>query len=313
MSCQPDYISRYELETMKTQMFPARLNSRVFFGPLNSITNLSFLTENNIKHIVTVNIPTTLCMKYCEKIPMNIDEYTLLTLDSNLPGSVNGMDDALVRFSQVFSNNIKNFVKSQLPDSMNLLYSTSSLNYLASNIITCEGYEKLVVFNDFLALVQNSSDLYGNALIVSSNGNDDSLVALLSSAVLKDNINLQLNSVIQHLQMLRPSMKAANYNKIQYSQGFIQYCELIKSKCWKELMKKEQINRERKALLANRNSSYKREEPNYIEASNNQYYNEVGDDRSFSENKMMTPTCDLDHMKQEFPDRVFKKLRYSQE
>lgn len=313
MSCQPDYISRYELETMKTQMFPARLNSRVFFGPLNSITNLAFLTENNIKHIVTVNIPTSLCMKYCEKIPMSIDEYSLLTLDPNLPGSLNGMDDALVRFNQVFSNNIKSFVKSQLPDSLNLLYSTASLNYLASNIVTVEGYEKLVVFNDFLSLVQNSPGVCGNALIVSSNGNDDSLVALLSSAVLKDNINMQLSSVIQHLQMLRPSMKAANYNKIQYSQGFIQYCELIKSKCWKELLKKEQITRERKTMLANRNTSYKREDPAYIEASNNQYYSEVADDRSSSEGKMMTPTSALDHMKQEFPDRMFKKLRYSQE
>lgn len=298
---------------MKTQMAPARLNSRIFFGPLNSITNLKFLTENNIKHIITVNIPTTLCMKYCEKIPMNIDEYTLLTIDSNLPGSMNGMNENLVRFNQIYSNNMKNFVKSQLPDSMDLLYSTSSLNTLTSNIVTCEGYEKLVVFNDFLSLVQNSnSEVYGNALIVSSNGNDDSLVALLCSIVLKENISLQLNSVIQHLQILRPSMKAVNYNKIQYSQGFIQYCELIKSKCWKDLMKIEQINRERKAMLANRNMSYKREELDCSDSSDNQYYNDIRDDRSMSENKMMTPTSDLDQMKQNFPERTFKKLRTSE-
>ncbi len=59
-------------------------------------------------------------------------------------------------------------------------------------------------------------------------------------------------------------------------------------------MKIEQINRERKALLATRNMSYKREDVNYSDSSNNQYYNDIRDDRSFSENKMMTPTADLD-------------------
>lgn len=318
MSGQPDYVARYELENMKLQMMPGQLNSRVFFGPLNSIANLKFIMDHNIKHFITVNVPTTLVMKYSEKIPLGINDYTLINFDSNLPGSTNGMNEDLVRYNQIYSNNLKQFIKTQLPDCNNLLYSTASLKCLSSNIVTSVGYEKLTIFNDFMTILQTSdSNVFGNCLIVSSNGNDEELFVLLASMILKENITIKLDSVIHHIQTLRPSMKNINYNKIQYYQGFIQYCELIKSKSWSTLLKQEQLNRERKSLLEKRNFSYKRYDQETEQELANQYYNDQYlDGRSDSESKLMTPTSELDNcdfLQQQHPNRVFKRVRYSRE
>lgn len=318
MSGQPDYIARYELENMKLQMMPAQLNSRVFFGPLNGITNLKFLTDNNIKHFITINIPTSLSMKYCEKIPLAINDYTLLNFDSNLPGSADGMNESLIRYNQIYTNILKNFIKCQLPDCSDKLYSTSSLQHLSNNIITCEGFERLIVFNDFMSILQASnSSTFGNCFVVSSNGNDEDLFALLASVILKENITLHLDSVIQHIQTLRPSMRNISYNKIQYYQGFIQYCELIKSKSWNDLLKNEQLNRERKKILEQRNFSYKRYEQESECETAIQYYDDFyGDSRSESENKLNTPTSELDQLdqfKQQHPHRLFKRARHCKE
>ncbi|OBA25992.1 hypothetical protein HANVADRAFT_53485 [Hanseniaspora valbyensis NRRL Y-1626] len=318
MSSQPDYIARYELENMKLQMVPAQLNSRVFFGPLNSLTNLKFITDNNIKHFITVNIPTSLSMKYCEKIPLSLNEYTLLNFDSNLPGSTDGMNESLVNYSQVYSSILTNFIKNQLPDCADSLYSTSSLQHLANNIVTCVGYERLTVFNDFMTILHASDrNIYGNCLVVSSNGNDEDLFTLLVSIILKENITLDLDSVIQHIQTLRPSMRSICRNKIQYYQGFIQYCELIKSKSWNTLLRNEQLNRERKKVMEQRNFNYKRfEQESEIELSCQYYDDSFGDSRSDSEHKLMTPTSELDQVdsfKQQYPNRAFKRVRYLKE
>ncbi|XBW38337.1 hypothetical protein QEN19_003926 [Hanseniaspora menglaensis] len=318
MSGQPDYVARYELENMKLQMMPGQLNSRVFFGPLNSITNLNFIISNNIKHFITVNIPTTLSMKYCEKIPLAVNEYTLINFDSNLPGSTNGMNDDLVHYKQIYSNILTNFIKSHLPGSIDSLYSTSSLQHLASNIVTCTGYEKLTVFNDFMTILQASdSTTYGNCLIVSSNGNDEDLFVLLASIILKDNISLQLNSVIQHIQTLRPSMRNITYNKVQYYQGFIQYCELIKSKSWNKLLKNEQMNREKKKIMEKRNFNFKRYEQDSESEIVQQYYEDsYSDSKSDCESRLMTPTSEIeqfDKFQQQYPERTFKRVRYSRD
>lgn len=299
-------------------MMPAQLNSRVYFGPLNGITNLKFITDNNIKHFITINIPTSLSMKYCEKIPLGINDYTLLNFDANLPGSADGMNENLIRYNQIYTNILKNFIKFQLPDCSETLYSTSSLQHLSNNIITCQGFERLTVFNDFMSILQASdSKTFGNCFVVSSNGNDEDLFALLASVILKENITLHLDSVIQHIQTLRPSMRNISFNKIQYYQGFIQYCELIKSKSWNDLLKNEQLNRDRKKILEQRNFSYKRYEQEGEHETAVQYYDDFyGDSRSESENKLNTPTSELDQLdqfKQQHPHRIFKRARHCKE
>ena len=226
---------------MKNQIQPQQLTQNVFFGPVNSLSRLDFLMENNIKHFVCVDVPTAMAVKYSEKIPLDKYAYNFVNFDSkfNKAEHTNEKLFEIMCFNQNFSSQLFNFIKQTLPSSSDLLnneiYNMNSLRVLQSNIVTCgKGYERFEVFNDLLTIIKYAKN--GNVLVVSSNGNDESLITLLISQVLRENCTADVMDAIKYVKALRPTIHELNLQQIQFFTGFIEYSEKIKSKSWSNIM-----------------------------------------------------------------------------
>ncbi|KOG96814.1 uncharacterized protein DI49_5154 [Saccharomyces eubayanus] len=254
------------LEQLNDADIPQRLDNHIFFGSIHSLTRTNFLLENGIRYIINVDIPTeTLSHIYHELRPSLFDETVIVNIDND---SQISMENDLVRsyhwynsslLQQLihhldFLDDINNNGEPLTPppeshyrnayvqfdhgsnDSVsaldNLLYGNKS-EYSRTNIFRVANEAKFQVFNDLITIfkcsIAQNGNMNSNILIVSGNGNnDENLISLLMSTVLKANPTFNVYQALQFVKSTTVIPGTVRDEKILWAPGFINYQELIK-------------------------------------------------------------------------------------
>ncbi|CDO96411.1 unnamed protein product [Kluyveromyces dobzhanskii CBS 2104] len=214
-------------------MKPQQLSNNVFFGPLNTLSQYDFLSQNDIKFFVSVGIPVERAMEYARNV--QLDQFMLCCLDKDFD-RVRYSDSAMcqiLEFNNKHSTDLKTLIEHV---SMSEEFNTQPLQSVlyrpvseyTTNIYTAEGVHKFECFNDLITLFKLSK--MGNILVFSSNGNDENLVTLLISQMLRQNPSISAMDAFNYVKNLRSTVNNLTEDKLYWCSGLVAYHERVKSK-----------------------------------------------------------------------------------
>ncbi|QEU58215.1 hypothetical protein KDRO_A02300 [Kluyveromyces lactis] len=225
--------NNYALAHTLNQMKPQQLSNNVFFGPLNTLSQYDFLSKNDIKFFISVGIPVERAMDYARNI--QLDQFMICCLDKEFDRT---------KFSDDTMNNILEFNNKHSVDLKTLIQHVSlseecaaqplqshlyrSVSEYTTNIYTADGVHKFECFNDLITLFKLAK--MGNILVFSSNGNDENLVILLISHMLKQNPSINVVDAFSYVKNLRPTVNNMKEDNIYWCSGLVAYHERVKSK-----------------------------------------------------------------------------------
>lgn len=229
---------QFTLASAKNQLIPQQLTNNVFFGPLNALSQREFIQENRIRFFVAVGIATKRVAQYCRDMPAQ--DCLVVNFDSEFSPqvSLSATELELVsQYSQQHSTLLSQLAAGLAGDAATGCTADSRLTpqpeldqqlhnspaQYTCNIVTSQGAQKFASFNDLLTLFKLSGS--GNVLVFSSNGNDEDLVALLSSHVVITNSSASLLEAFQYVKSLRPSINQCQPDSVFWCQGLMEYLE----------------------------------------------------------------------------------------
>lgn len=225
--------SNYALAHTLDQMKPQQLCNNVFFGPLNTLSQQEFLNENNIRFFISVSIPVERVIEYAANI--HLDRFLMCCFDQSFDRT-RLSDEVMCRlleFNGKHSADLKALIhNASLSDEciarpLQSLFYRSVAEY-TTNIFTADGVQKFEQFNDLITLFKLSQ--LGNVLIFSSNGNDENLLTLLISQILKCNPKVSVMDAFTYVKNLRPTVENLHEDRIYWCSGLIAYHERARSK-----------------------------------------------------------------------------------
>lgn len=247
----------YYLSDQLEQLKPQQLDSNIFFGPLNILTQLDFIKEQNIRFFIGIGLDTQrlATLLYGNQIFYNNkDDILMVNFDSSFNRD-NVMTDSVSHMTkQYYSHNtsllnrlIGRVLHGNLdsnpslnthrcltptperPDVSQLLHGDISHYYNSGNIYTESDIEKFNAFNDLITIFK-SFEAGGNILVFSQNGNDEDIVTLLISTVLKKNPFVKIPEAFQFIKSLRPTIHDLQQEHIYWCRGLIDFSEAVRSK-----------------------------------------------------------------------------------
>ncbi|CUS20813.1 LAQU0S01e15214g1_1 [Lachancea quebecensis] len=229
---------QFTLASARNQLIPQQLTNNVFFGPLNTLSQREFIQENCIRFFVAVGIPTKRVAQYCRDMP--VQDCLVVNFDSEFSPQepLSAPEAELVsQYSQLHSASLSQLAANIAGDIAAGCSADSRLTpqpeldqqlhnspaHYTCNIVTSQGAQKFASFNDLLTIFKLSGS--GNVLVFSSNGNDEDLVALLSSHIVMTNSSASLLEAFQHVKSLRPSIHQCQPDSVFWCQGLMEYLE----------------------------------------------------------------------------------------
>lgn len=234
------FHNQYVLDSVKNQLLPQQLTNNVFFGPLNALSQRSFLERHNIRFFIAVGFPTHRVAQYCQNLAAN--DCIVVNFDWEFcPPAAALPLDPVTQYCSSHSNSLQQLimnvateittstpVDSNLtpqPELDQMLYHSTA--HYACNVIAAQGLAKYQSFQDVLTLFKLSGA--GNVLVFSSNGNDQELGYLLISHILSTSPTISLFEAAQYLKSLRPTMTQFQTEPLFWCQGIIEYAERLKT------------------------------------------------------------------------------------
>ncbi|SCW01400.1 LAFE_0D11738g1_1 [Lachancea fermentati] len=233
------FQNQYALATARNQINPQQLTNNVFFGPLNTLSQLEFISLHNIRFFISVGISTKRAAQYFRSI--SVDEFVMVTFDETLDSNVAANSDDILSYEAENSLLLKQLIAkvqaetpepvtgrclTPQPDVNQLLYQ--NVNTYTSNVVSARGVQKYESFNDMLTLFRLSHS--GNVLVFSDNGNDEELVTMLISHILKENTSVSLMEAFQYVKSIRPTVSELKQEQIFWCNGLIDYSERVKAR-----------------------------------------------------------------------------------
>ncbi|CDR42426.1 CYFA0S09e03334g1_1 [Cyberlindnera fabianii] len=184
-----DFRNQHALATAVNQLQPQKLSNNVWLGPLNSVAQNDFLSQNNIKFIVGI-LPSQKCCYYLRDL--SSDLFCCVSIDPNFNVQKLTEDEGacLMKFNTKFTPNI----------------STLTENRLSNAVVTNINFQKIL--NDFLDIMHSAQkmDPQAGILLFSLNGNDNMLSTFALSYIM-DQHNCDLTQAFSYLRSIRPSVK----------------------------------------------------------------------------------------------------------
>lgn len=234
------FHNQFAMADTLNQIKPQQLSNNVFFGPLNTLSQQEFLFKHQIKFFIAVGIPTKKAAEYYHNMP--IKDFIMVNIDGGFDRSPSSNDELqrILHYNQANSDNLKQLLANintsstsehercltPQPDLNQLMYR--NINEYTTNTITLSGVQKFESFNDFLTLFKMSG--LGNVLVFSTNGNDEELVTLLISHVLKMNASVSLLEAFNYVKSLRPTVNDLRDEQIFWCAGLVDYSERVRAK-----------------------------------------------------------------------------------
>lgn len=215
------------------QMKPQQLCSNVFFGPLNTLSQYDFLTHNDIKFFVCIGIPIKRAMEYARNI--QLDQFLMCCFDKDFDRTKHSDETMgrILEFNNKHSSDMKMLIHTisaseefKIKPLQSMLYRP--ISEFTSNIFTADGVQKFECFNDLISVFKKSQ--LGNILVFSSNGNDENLVTLLASQILKQNPTITPMDAFNYVKNLRPTVYNLKEDQIYWCSGLVAYHERVRSK-----------------------------------------------------------------------------------
>ncbi|CCD25208.1 uncharacterized protein NDAI_0E03910 [Naumovozyma dairenensis CBS 421] len=246
-----------------------RLDNDLYFGSLETLsTQLQSIKQNNIRFFIAIDIPSEQCAQLYNQVISNLyeskDDVIMInfeSINSNINESSFQSDELLTSYRwnntrllqnlvnslitpspipspthseknlniMNYNNNIHENYNSNSPDILNeLTYLLKGANKLDSNILTIQNIEKFQLFNDFLTIFKK----FGNSFVFANNENNENLITLLISTVLKKNPTLNLIESLQFIKSLK-SNDPSNTQELQDAKIFwcsplINYHEFVR-------------------------------------------------------------------------------------
>ncbi|ODV72761.1 uncharacterized protein CYBJADRAFT_168297 [Cyberlindnera jadinii NRRL Y-1542] len=184
-----DFHNKHLLESTVNQLQPQRLSNNVWLGPLNSVAQSEFLSQNNIKYIFGI-MASQKCAYYLKDLSPK--QFCCVSIDPhfNIQKLTEDEGECLMRFNTQFTPAV----------------STISGNTITNAVITSLDFQKML--EDFLLLVHaiQHSDPSGGILLFSLNGNDN-LLSTFALSYIQDAHNCDVAQSYSYLKSIRPSVK----------------------------------------------------------------------------------------------------------
>lgn len=183
------FSNKHSLANTINQLHPQKISSNVWLGPLNSVAQYHFLSQNNVKYIFGI-LPAQKCCYYLKDIPN--DKICCISIDPTFNIQKLNEDEAnlLMKFNSKFSSNL-----SILTD-----------NQLSNSVITNINFQR--VLDDFLLAIHSiqKKDPQAGILLFSLNGNDN-LLSTFALAYIQDSMNCDISASFSYLKSIRSSIK----------------------------------------------------------------------------------------------------------
>lgn len=206
---------------------PQLLNKHVFFGTLQTLNNLDLIRSENIRFFVGVDIPTEqMAVIYNESNLKNLynskDEIIVVNFDSRFLATVVNENENMKMYHWNNTGLLNQLVQN------NTTGNTKDLQTIKSNVITIENLEKFQIFNDLITLFSATG---GNnkTLVFSETENNENLITLLISIVLKNDPTIKILDALQFIKSLK---NGPNDNlreeKIFWCSGLLNYYEQVR-------------------------------------------------------------------------------------
>ncbi|SCU91070.1 LADA_0F07932g1_1 [Lachancea dasiensis] len=236
------FHNQFAVAACKNQLIPQQLTNDVFFGPLNSLSQHSFLQSHNIKFFIAVGIPTKRVAQYCSG--MSAEHSLVVNFDSafnpHTPASASETTTTSL-YCQTQSKSLA-LLTAKVSAGMETTYPSRSLTpqpeldqslYLPAptyncNVVTAQGVDKFKIFNDLLTIFKLSNA--GNVLVFSSSGNERDLATVLISHILHTNPSTSLMEALQYIKSLRPSLTQCQPESLFWSEGLTEFKDILKSR-----------------------------------------------------------------------------------
>lgn len=184
-----DFQNKFALANFENQLQPSKVSSNVWVGPLNSVAQPEFLTQNNIRYIIGV-MPSQKCAYYLKDKSEN--EVCCLSIDPNFSAQKLTEDEGelIMTFNSKFSRSI----------------STLTDNKITNSVITNINFQKIM--DDFLTVIHEiqNKDPSTGILLFSLNGNDN-MLASFALAYIQDALNCDVPASFSYLKSIRPSIR----------------------------------------------------------------------------------------------------------
>ncbi|EDO15789.1 hypothetical protein Kpol_1040p2 [Vanderwaltozyma polyspora DSM 70294] len=255
-----DFQNEFYLADAMELLRPQRLDNNVFFGPLNTLTQVEFLRENNIRFFIGIGVSTERLAKICNENAMlrgSMNEVIMINFDSGVVAGqrCNSFDSESITtdFQRFNTSQLQNLISylvndkrsssshssgnpnddrclTPLPeqsDISNLLYGDIS-HYYGSSVFSDVNVEKFKAFNDLITLFK-AYDPTNKVLVFSNDGNDEDLVTLLVSSVLKANPSTKIFEALQYVKSLRAALSNIKDEKIIWCSGLLNYYECVRA------------------------------------------------------------------------------------
>lgn len=219
----------YYLSDPLEQLRAQKLDSNVFFGPLNTLTQFEFIRDNNVKLFICIGLSTQRLANILSDIPalcQAADEFLVVNFDPNFEQAT--LINANHVTQQYYTHNssllnllIEHFIQGDLkaahtdsyrcltptpevPDLTKLIYGGIERYHGGGNVCADSTSVKYEVLNDLITIFRcvNPS---ANVLIFSQNGNDQELLTFLISVIVRKNPMVKVAEAYQYIKSIRPT------------------------------------------------------------------------------------------------------------
>lgn len=244
----------YYLANPLEQLKPQRLDSNVFFGPLNTLTQFEFIRENNVKLFICIGVCTERLANILNGIPAlaqaageflvvnfdpTFDQATVMNADhvtqqycTHNSSLLKLLIDHLInsRSGQPHEDSFRCLTPSpETPDATQITYGSIERYYDGSNVCADSTSVKYEVLNDLISIFRNVNPS-ANILLFSKNGNDQELLTFLMSIIIKKNPLVKIVEAYQYIKSIRPTIDDLPEEFLLGHSPLLEFHELIRAK-----------------------------------------------------------------------------------
>lgn len=188
------------------QLRPQQLDTNVFFGPLNALTQRDFLEQHNIRFFIGVGIDTA-------RLSSLVQGTQVLENDGPFPSLMINFDErfdhgtlaASAEITQLYHFHHTKTLSQLAAHSAHVLQKDAAC-YMQSNVFSETGIERFQTFSDLVVIFKMAAHL-GNILVFSQNGNDEQLLMLLIFIVLQKYPYAEPSEAAKFIKCLRPTVQ----------------------------------------------------------------------------------------------------------
>lgn len=248
------FDNAYYLSDPLEQLKPQKLDSNVFFGPLNTLTQFDFIKDNNVKLFICIGLSTQRLANILNDIPAlsraaeeflmvnfdpTFDQATLISAN-HVTQQYHYHNSSLLRllidhfikdsFSAAQSDSYRCLTPTpETPDVNQLLYGEPERYYNDGNVCVDSTSSKYEVLNDLITIFRYVNPS-ANVLVFSQNGNDQDLLSFLISVIIKKNSMVNIVEAYQYIKSIRPTVNDFSEEALVGHSALLDFHELVRVK-----------------------------------------------------------------------------------